>query len=87
MCTILLRLLSADLAKVELELLALQDVAIRPSDLSRPARNSCKEATALELLDEMLLDFGRLLTEGVLLLRPWRSAGTTLKLQSVTSSC
>merc|ERR1719232_2326136 len=64
----LFALLGLELTQVELELLALQDVAVGAARLAWPRADGGKNATSAELLLERRLDLGHLLPLVVLLL-------------------
>merc|ERR1719278_142494 len=64
----LFALLGLDLPQVELELLALQDVAVRPAALPGPGGDGGEYTTGHELVSESLLHLGVLLPLLVLLL-------------------
>ena len=60
-------LLGLDLPQVELELLALQHVAVGPAALAGPGGDGGQDTAGHELVGEALLDLGVLLSLGVLL--------------------
>merc|ERR1719201_1289415 len=63
----LFSLLGLDLPQIELELLALQDITIRPSALAGSGRDGGEDTTGGELVSQSLVDLGFLLPLCVLL--------------------
>ena len=63
----LFALLGLDLPQVELQLLALQHVAVGPAALAGPGGDGGQDTAGHELVGEALLDLGVLLSLGVLL--------------------